>query len=932
LRLKWRQGSHLDKEAGSLGQLQEAVKAQRGPRAALVDAFAANLETSPGHDDHKFVYGISGQAGAGKSFLVSEFLRVSRDTGGRAALADLSEPTPLDVLRTAARQLGSDEEFAAYFAAEERREKLLSKLASDPDAPDELSVIVGGGVTKGLLTLGSQVPGLNIPLAFVDDDAAAANAEKLIGFLRSTVKDEFDFRLASNPVGALTPLFVDCVRTLGSTGASIVLLFDAFERTSAGLEKWILNLLGEEYGRLPIGLVVVVAGQQALSPNRWRARERFLHRLELDVFSEDEAILALGEMGITDPDVVARIVSLSGRLPILLAMLAARQPSTPEDIDGLPAEAIEVFLEGIVDGGLRDITITSSLLRLLNEDVVDVATGEPAPSNHWDWLRHQSFVQESANGWRYHEVARRLLQTHKLKTSPDQWRAIHERLRDYFNKERWSAAERGDPRRFESERWCHASVEATYHRLCADRTRLANAVILCVVYSDRWPTFALDYANAIRDAGADTNDSEIARWGTNCIDLIEARTYENRLRVLDSLVTWDNPDIEEKLEYLQRRRGRLLTDMGRFQDAMDSFLLAIQRDDSKWLGHVDLAIAALQAGQPEEAIAAVNNALERIEPAETADQAYALCLRAGIRMYRDELDQALEDASAAVALSTESARPFHVRGQIYVLKGDIDSAVADFRAGMARDLSYEHEGLQEIGTALANVARYEEARRALVRSLELSPNCAHCWRALISISKAENPDLAPDLSSLGLDERMTPDGLYWRAQALGQSGYFVAAVKDFEPSLTTDLDQIPADTLLLFGLWLTYVDRFADAITAYREVLRRRPGQAAALYDLAVALAAQAGPAAVQLDIAAAREALYSLPDDAALHRAYGLGGLAAVEQQDSEAFAFLAEAVKHDAQAATDWATKDAAWRVLRSDERFMESLRPQSASSEAA
>ena len=414
---------------------------------------------------------------------------------------------------------------------------------------------------------------------------------------------------------------------------------------------------------------------------------------------------------------------------------------------------------------------------------------------------------------------------------------------------------------------------------------------LCVVYSERRPELALDYALAIRDAGADTSDPEIARWGTNCIDLIEARTYESRLRVLDALVTWDNAAVTEKLEYLQRKRGRLLADMGRFQDAMDSFLLAVQRDDSKWLNHLDLAITAFRAGMPGEALAAVDNALERVGSGEDADKAHVLALRASIRASRDELDEALEDASAAIELSNESPFPCHVRGQTYIRRGDVESAVQDFRAGIARDPGYEHQGLQEIGTALADAARYQDARRALVRSLELSPNCAHCWSALVRIMQAENPEATPDLSSVGVDDRMTPEGLYWRAQALGQSGYFLAAVTDFEPIFAADLDRIPADTLLLFGLWLTYVDRFADGVTAYKEVLRRYPGQAAALYDLAVAVAAQAGAAAVQLEIAAAREALYALPDSQALHRAYGLGGLAAIEEQESEAFAFLAEA-----------------------------------------
>ena len=77
--------------------------------------------------------------------------------------------------------------------------------------------------------------------------------------------------------------------------------------------------------------------------------------------------------------------------------------------------------------------------------------------------------------------------------------------------------------------------------------------------------------------------------------------------------------------------------------------------------------------------------------------------------------------------------------------------------------------------------------------------------------------------SLGLDDRMTVDGLFWRSRALGASGFVAEAVRDFDQVFATDTARIPTDALNNYGLWLTYLDRMQEASTVYREVLRARP-------------------------------------------------------------------------------------------------------------
>ncbi|MGB0090968.1 MAG: hypothetical protein WBP81_00280 [Solirubrobacteraceae bacterium] len=119
----------------------------------------------------------------------------------------------------------------------------------------------------------------------------------------------------------------------------------------------------------------------------------------------------------------------------------------------------------------------------------------------------------------------------------------------------------------------------------------------------------------------------------------------------------------------------------------------------------------------------------------------------------------------------------------------------------------------------------------------------------------------------------------------------------------------------------SYVDRMEKAVEVFAQVLQRDPTSAVTLDNLAVAKAHLTGVAAAQEEITAARTSLFGLDQDD-LHRCYGLGGLAAIEAEDDEAFRHLARAIGLNREAATDWVEKNAAWRNLRDDPRFTELL----------
>ncbi|MEA2372705.1 MAG: hypothetical protein QOH12_3099, partial [Solirubrobacteraceae bacterium] len=698
----------------------------------------------------------------------------------------------------------------------------MAELVTQPDAPDGLPTAVARGISKGALAVGRQVPGVGVALAFVDDELAAAETQKLLSFISRHVTDDSERRLVTDPVHELTTAFVAGLRSLATEWKPVLLVFDSFDRTAAFLEEWILMVLDEHFAPIPGTTVVVIAGQRPLSPVRWSSHEPFIERIHLDVFTEDEAVAFLHDAGVADERLAAELIRISGRLPILLAMLAAQGPHASSDTPDVSADAIEVFLRWITDSTLRDLAIEGAVPRTLNEEILAVVVEGTQASARWTWLREQPFVQETVTGWRYHDVARTLLLKHKLKESPARWRALHLRVKRYHD-QRMAEVTSNAEARWESDRWRTSAAESSYHELCAQPEKLAAVVLRCVRLSDFDVAFARSLAYAIRDAGESTGEASLARWGTHCADLLEG-SPQVRIRALDALLAWDTPTLKDQAPYLLRRRALLLSGLSRYDDAILSLrqAIALQPDGARL--HADVAVTYLRRGDWDSGIEAAGRAIETARSGDDRVISHALAVRASLHQARGQLASAMNDADRSVELASPTSYvSLRTRGKIHAARNEVDLAIADFQAGILRDPRFEHEGLQEIGTALAGAGRYPDAEVALRRSLELEPDCAHCWDALVRVATLGAKGAAPKLSDFGLDDRLSHNGFYWRAQALARAGHFEAAVSDFGAVYEAKPDGVDVESLQAYGLWLTYVDRISDAVAVCRDVLRRTP-------------------------------------------------------------------------------------------------------------
>ncbi|MEK8144322.1 hypothetical protein NKH18_28190 [Streptomyces sp. M10(2022)] len=152
----------------------------------------------------------------------------------------------------------------------------------------------------------------------------------------------------------------------------------------------------------------MLSGQLRLDSRVWGDRLGQVTEVCLEVFTEDEARTLLATHGVTDGPSVELVLRLSGRLPLLVDMLARSDPSDPGAGDGAgdPSEtAVERFLKWEPDARRREAALACALPLQLDEDIYRTTVPETA-ADGYPWLRGLAFVSHQAGRCRYHDVVR----------------------------------------------------------------------------------------------------------------------------------------------------------------------------------------------------------------------------------------------------------------------------------------------------------------------------------------------------------------------------------------------------------------------------------------------------------------------------------------------------------------------------------------------
>ncbi|OKI02577.1 hypothetical protein A6A06_16320 [Streptomyces sp. CB02923] len=819
-------------------------------RRSELSVFRENLECPPEDEAADFFFHVRGPGGVGKTTLVRRWEAIAGEHGAVTAyvgdaVADVIEAMEA-VMAQLARQGQGAKDFDKTLAAYRQRRHEAESAAAVPQGDGASQEASGGGPGPGagpgpspVSVVASQVglaglgmlPGAGPLVGAVDAAQVAQSADRVRAALAARFHNRNDAQLVLSPLEMLTPHFVRALVDAAQRAERVVLFFDTYENTGTFLDTWLRDTLIEgRYGELPAGVMVVAAGQGRLSPIVWGDHLDLVRELELHVFTEAEARQLLAAKEIHDEQVIEVVLRLSGRLPVLVHLLAESRPVSAEDVGDPSGTAVERFLRWENDPARRAAALACALPLELDEDICRLLTGEEKGAEAFDWLRKRPFVTDLSGRCRYHDVVRDAMLRLQRVQSPGQWQHQHTLLADAYAQRRRQEEQSDDrmpEQRWQDQRWREHRLRETYHRLCAHPHRALPAALTETLHAYAYSPAALRrWSQTLLRAGQDTDAPALAQWGEDSLTALEDRPH-SIIGVLSRMLTSGRLDTDGRA-LAHALRGRELGYAHDEDSALADFSAAL--DLEPHLAHALVGRAWLQTlkGCHEEAMAGFTRAIE-LEP-HNAD-AYLRRSTTCIFMYR--YDDALADVTRAIELNPGATVPLGNRGGLLARLGRYAEALADCNGviALAPGDSSSHTAR---GRVYAQMGRFEEALADHDRAIELRADdpWAHVQRgetyrwmgrfeeALTDLDRAV--ELGPDHSWPYID----------RAKVRRLQGCYETALTDLDRAV--ELESGSVWTRTHRGSLYRLLGRYDDALTDLTPQEKPGPTEAWKRYEIAL--------------------------------------------------------------------------------------------------
>jgi len=555
--------------------LQEILKRRQRQefvgREEEVSFFRENLAFSVDDERRRFVFTVYGQGGVGKTSLLRRFFQLAQHLGLTPGWTDETQEDVLAVMSHVVEQLDPDHHaFKTFVDRYHSYQRKCQELASDPKAPKgSFATFATQTLTKVGLRVGRRIPVGGAVFDVMNDDDVTQTVNEWVSYMKSKLTNAADLRLIHEPLEVLTPLFLAGLQK--QTKNKITpLFFDTYERTSDYLDDWLRGLLAGRYGEVPPNIVLVISGRSELNKDTWVPYKELLAKINLEVFTEQEARLYLARKAITDERVVDMILHLSGRLPLLVATLATEHPHDPTQVSDPSETAVDRFLKWVIDPLYRSLVLNAALPRSFNRDLLVEVVGDQDVHAFFTWLKAMPFVKEQRNDWRFHEVVRDLMLRHTRRESPQQWSDIHGHLAEYFEKQLGKKGIVGE-QTLASAHEQTLLLEAIYHRLCqSPRQEMRNALNGFFTTFTLDESFSLHWAEAMLQAGEECAEMDVEYWGNMLINVTKAyneRRYEAAIDSLTLLLNCTMLD-DQSLSVAYAWRGLVYLEIGQHESSL----------------------------------------------------------------------------------------------------------------------------------------------------------------------------------------------------------------------------------------------------------------------------------------------------------------------------------------------------------------------------
>ncbi|AEE54533.1 ATP-binding protein [Haliscomenobacter hydrossis] len=538
--------------------LQDHLRQRRSStfigREQQLELFKQNLNRALDSEDYYFIFSIHGQGGVGKTTLVNKFQELARDQKALVTYANEDVREVPDLLAALAKQLR--DQGAPLKKLEDRHRTYLQekkRLEADPEAPSSTWAFGGKMLAKGGKELFRNfVPGSGLIMDQFNVDGIGEQMGEWASFLKKKLTNKDEVELLLHPVDVLTPIFLEELKEY-TAKPKICLFFDTYETTDIYLDEWLRQLLEGKFGNAPENLLITIAGREPLNPNTWSAYADFMSTISLEPFSEMEARSYLERKKIADAATVDTIIQLSGRLPVLLEVLADKAPDSPDAVNDPSDTAVKRFLKWIEDPVLKDLALHAALPNLLNEDIVKRLLPEGADvGKHFEWLRSNSFVYKRGDHWAYHAYVRELMLRYQRQLSLETWERLNEELAAYYLQRANLLGLAGDAQ-WKDSTWRGWMLEYHYHQLLkAPKTAIVEAVQAFATVFRLYNNFIVSGRKNInsQDAQIEFGEKYIAMQWSEIITQAERITNETNCAntLQKGMIGWITNQIDPTLD------------------------------------------------------------------------------------------------------------------------------------------------------------------------------------------------------------------------------------------------------------------------------------------------------------------------------------------------------------------------------------------------
>ncbi|MDA0268046.1 MAG: tetratricopeptide repeat protein [Cyanobacteria bacterium] len=973
---------------------------------AFLDQLATALE-SP--QSHPVVFQAWGIGGVGKSTLTRKVQAKYGDSAHSAAVSfgqteGIEDPIPL--MAKLYGQMVPQDDWAAdpfwtqhslYF---DTIHQLQTQAATGRGVVEAAQV----GHVQSLLRLGVDVAGewflsesakkATQTVVTRGMEAAVAGLslkDELMGLLqqhKATKRNQALQRLMLEPLPQLTQAFVAGL-TQQSQQRPVIVVLDTYEKVPSAIDTWLWRtLLGNtDLARQRVRLVV--AGRHCvLRTEGWRKLHQdrdAVYECTIERFDREQTQQYLAQIDITDAARVDRIFTVTRGLPYYLNWIREQtERGRSLDFDQGNQEIARLLLQGLNPVQTQVVQLAAccrwfdaKIIRHMTEQQgLDFAAAVDEERNCYGWLTQLSFAEPVGKRWRLDDVARDVF---RQSLGRDQVEAIHGVLADYYLALSNQEVPPNSPylNRYQNPDWCGLRAEYLYHLLFTRRddiqpqfaTHLFEGCYLSVNSVTQLP---LTWMTAEAD-GAETSLLTYAtRTFLKGVKPAVEHSYlvfewygspqQNAANSTEAIATWKQliDTLESPTGVPAERRQQISTLLATLRTMFGAMGQPIQ-DDAQLLAVFKQALplieenpVLLQMGgsidqQAEAMFARLGYSLEDIEAAITVcfSQTEALdglgrCValiyqarRSPSERRADLLLSALAEAQKIKAQLSPGLGSNLLWGEIGVALGNLgryEEAIAAYDAALAIKPD-KHEALNNKGIALGNLGRYEEAIAAYDAALAIKPDDHQAlnnkgialveWAAKIQQEGNTEEALAKlseGIAAYDAALAIKPDyheALNNKGIALRKLGHYEEAIAAYDAALAIKPDYHEA--LNNKGIALGNLGRYEEAIAAYDAALAIKPDDHEALNNKGNALG---NLGRYEDAIAAYDAALQIKPDDPSPFYnkacAYALQGLV------EPALENLAQAIHLNPDKYREMAKTDTDFEAIRGNPHFQALLHP--------